>query len=177
MLTKTQSKERDMKVVEFISMIPCYSDTIQKMFYNSGSMANKHLKDLSDYGYIKKYRKFAQDKYFYYNGKLKSRRDHYDKIARTYNWIQQNNFKILNCSVQKRIDNVEPDLLLEVKQNDNSYTLAVEIECSNKNIKKTISKYGNTNFNNLFLVSQLPTGIIESEYVKLLYNINFKELE
>jgi DNA-binding MarR family transcriptional regulator len=174
MLTKTQSKERDMKVVEFISKIPCYSDTIQRLFYPTIQVANKHLKILYDYGYIKKYRKFAHERYFYYT-KPKKHREHYDKIARTYYWFVQNDYEILDFKVQENINGVMPDLLLQIKQDNIIVDLPVEIE--HTNIKQTVKKYQKTDFNNLILVSSLPTGIIESEYVKMLYNINFKELE
>jgi predicted transcriptional regulator len=177
MLTKTQSKERDMKVVEFVNLIPCFSDTIQKIFYQSRSMANDHLSKLVNYGYIKRHRKFAHERYFYYTGKLKKRKDHYDIIAKTYHWLQQNDYEIINCKVQQRQNNIEPDMIIEIKQDNNICAVAVEIERANKNIKNTIKKYQNTEFNNLFLVSHLPTGMIKSEYINLLYNINFKELE
>jgi len=177
MLTKTQSKERDMQVVEFIKTIPCFSDTIQKMFYSSQRMTNKHLQYLCDYGYIKRYRKFAHERYFYYSGKLKSQREHLDIAAKTYHWLQLNGFEILNCKLQSNLDGIKPDLVVEIKKDGKNGTLAVEIERSYGNLKNTIKKYNDKSFKSLLLVSHLPTGNIETEYIEKLYNINFKELE
>ncbi len=174
MLTKTQSKERDMKVIEFVSKIPCYTDTLCKIFYSSQRMTNHHLNILYKDGYIKRYRKFAHERYFYYT-KPKKHREHYDKIARTYYWFVQNGYKIIDFKVQENTNGVMPDLLLQVKQDDSIVDLPVEVE--HTNIKQTVKKYQKTDFDNLILVSSLPTGVIESEYVKMLYNINFKELE
>ena len=177
MLSNKQSKERDMKVVEFINNFPCYSDTILKMFYNSRSMSNEHLKKLYDYGYIKRDRKHAHEKYFYYTGKKRSRKEHYDIMAKTYCWMIKNEYDIINVKVQQRQSNIEPDMLLEINQDGKICVVAVEIERAIKNIKNTIKKYQDTEYKNLFLISDLPTGITQSEYVDLLYNINFKELE
>lgn len=178
-LTKKQSKERDMKVVEFIKMIPCYSNTITKIFYTSTRMANKHLEQLYDYGYINRYRKFAHENYFYYTGKLKTHRKHYDIIARVYHWLEQNNYEILNCKVQVQEQGIRPDLILEIKQNNKVGILTVEIERSYGNLKHTIKKYGETDFNSLLLVSHMPTDKVEGyeEYIQKVNNINFKELE
>lgn len=177
MLTKTQSKERDMKVVKFIQTIPCYSNTIAKQFYSSQRLANQHLKLLHEQGYINKYRKFAHEPYFYYTGKLKSHREHFDLIAKSYCWLLAHNFNIINYNVQLKINGIMPDLIAEIEKDNKKGILAVEIERSYGNLKQTIKKYGNTEFKSLLLVSHLPTGAIESEYIEKLYNINFKELE
>lgn len=166
-----------MKVVEFVNNFPCYSDTILKMFYNSRSMCNDHLKKLHDYGYIKRERKHAHERYFYYTGKSRTRKEHYDIIAKTYHWILKNDYEVLDVKVQNRQDSIEPDMIVEIKQGKNKGLLAVEIERANKNIKNTIKKYDGTNFNSVLMVSNLPTDYIENGYVKVLYNINFKELE
>lgn len=179
-LTKTQSKERDMKVVEFIKMIPCYSNTIAKIFYPSECMSSIHLKRLEDYGYIKRYRKFAHEHYFCYTGKLKTHKNHYDIIARVYCWLLQNGYEILDYKVQTQEQGIRPDLILKIKQNNKIGILAVEVERSYGNLQTTIKKYGKTNFNSLLLVSHMPTGVIKNEYeeyIQKLNNINFKELE
>jgi len=176
-LTNTQSKERDNQVVEFIKLIPCYSDTIQKMFYTSQRMANKHLEHLYKYSHIKRYRKFAHEKYFYYTGKLKSQREHLDIAAKTYFWLQQNGYEILNCKLQQIQQGIKPDLVVELKRNNKITTVAIEIERSYGNLKQTIKKYENTDFKSVLLISNLPTGNIENEYIQNLNNINFKELE
>lgn len=173
MLSKTQSKERDIKVVDFVSNFPCYSDTIAKMFYTSQRMANYHLSYLYDYGHIKRDRKYAHEKYFYYTGNPRSRKEHYDIMARTYCWILENDYEVLDVKVQKRPDSIEPDMIIEVKQG----VIAVEIERANKNIPRTIEKYADKNYDSVLMVSNLPTDYIQNEYVKVLYNINFKELE
>lgn len=166
-----------MKVVDFVSNFPCYSNTIAKMYYTSQRMANYHLSYLYDYGYIKRDRKYAHEKYFYYVGKKRSRKEHYDIMAKTYCWMIKNDYEVLDIKVQQRSDSIEPDMLLEINQDGKTCVVAVEIERANKNINNTIKKYQNTEYKNLFLISHLPTGITKSEYVDLLYNINFKELE
>lgn len=176
MLSKTQSKKRDMKVVDFITQFPCYSDTIQKIFYNSRSMAGEHLKKLYDDGYIKRDRKFAHERYFYYTNKRRSRKEHYDIIAKTYYWITQNDYEVLNVKVQNRQDSIEPDMIVEIKQGNKTGTIAVEIERATKNIPRTIQKYENKNYNSVLMISDLPTDYIKNEHI-LLYNINFKELD
>lgn len=175
-LTKTQSKERNMKVVEFVSKIPCYSDTIQKIFYSSRKSANEHLKKLFEDGYLKRDRKLASDKYFYYV-KPKTHKDHYDIMAKTYYWVLQNGYKILDCKVQQIINGLMPDLYLTISRNGEIGTLAVEIERSYSNIKATIRKYENKGFESVLLVSHLQEKVIENDYIKVLYNINIKELD
>ena len=140
MLSKTQSKERDMKVVEFVSNFPCYSDTIAKIFYSSPRMASYRLIYLYDHGYIKRDRKYAHEKFFYYTGKKRSRKEHYDIIAKTYHWILENDYEVLNVKVQNRQDSIEPDMTLEIKQDNIKGIIAVEIERATKNIQRTIEK-------------------------------------
>lgn len=173
MLSNKESKERDMKVVEFISNFPCYSDTIAKMYYPSLRMANYHLYYLTDYGYIKRDRKYGHEKYFYYTGKLRSRKEHYDIIAKTYNWILKNDYEVIDVKVQQRQDSIEPDMIVQIKQGNSKGIIAVEVERANKNIQNTIKKYEGTTFDSVLMVSHLPTDYIENEYIKVLYNINF----
>lgn len=165
-----------MKVVEFIKSFPCYSDTIANIFYTSQRMANYHLLHLYDYGYIKRERKYAHEKYFYYTGNKRKRKQHYDLIAKTYHWILKNDYEIINYKIQHRENNIEPDMIVEIKQDNKSGIIAVEIERSN--IKRTIAKYEentNRNYESLLLISNLPTENINSDYIKI-YNLNIKEL-
>lgn len=177
MLTNQQSKERDKNVVEFVNNFPCYSDTIAKAYYTSQRMANYHLSYLCEYGYIKRDRKHAHEKYFYYTGKPRNRKEHYDLIAKTYHWILRNDYKIISVKVQNRQDSIEPDMIVEIKQGNKSDLLVVEIERSVKNIPKTIDKYIGKKYNSLLIISNLPTKYIESTHINLIYNLNFKELE
>ena len=176
-LTKKQSKERNMKVVEFISMIPCCSDTIQKIFYPNKTQrfANQHLTILVEDGYIKRDRKNSNEKYFYYT-KPKKHKEHYDIMAKTYLWLLKNDYEILDCKVQQNINGVMPDLYVTIKRDGEIGTLAIEIERSYSNIKATIRKYENKGFDSVLLVSNLKTQIISNDYIKVLFNLNFKDL-
>lgn len=140
-------------------------------------MANYHLAHLYDYGYIKRDRRYAYEKFFYYTGKPRSRKEHYDIIAKTYHWILKNDYEVINVKVQNRQDSIEPDMIVEIKQGDSKGIIAVEIERAIKNISRTIEKYTNKDYDSVLMISDLSTGYIENEYIKVLYNINFKELE
>jgi hypothetical protein len=172
--------ERDKKVYKFVSMIPCYSNTIQMMFYPSQRVANRHLKHLCDYEYLKRYRPNASVPYFYYKGQIRSQKEHLDIMARTYYWVEQQGYEIIDCYVQKvhKKSGIKPDLLLHViRKSDGEHGfIPVEVELGNSNLKYTIKKYNNSGFNSLILVSYLKEKRIESEYINKITNICIDDL-
>ncbi len=148
--------DRDKVIIEFISNIPCYSNTIQKLFFPSQRTANNRLSHLYDHGYIKRSRKHASEFYFYWSGRREpadKHKKHYDLIARAYWWVQQNGYNILKCEVQKEYGKVKPDLLLHIEKDSRANLLPVEIERSN-NIENTIRKYEDTEFRKILLFSK-----------------------
>lgn len=154
---------KDKVIIEFLTNIPCYSNTISKIFYpdlKSQRYCNSRLSYLHEYGYIKRNRKHASEFYFYWAGKGKrepndKHKTHYDLIARAYLWIMKQEYNILNCDIQKQNGTIKPDLLLEIEKNGRKNILPVEIERSN-NIENTIRKYENTEFKKILLFSKRP---------------------
>lgn len=148
--------DRDYKVVEFVSKLPCYSDTIQKIFFSNTSqrVTNRRLTFLHDYLYLRRSRHGANDKYFYFTKREPKQKLHLDYIARTYLWIYQNGYKIHDFEVQKDYDKLIPDMVLQIEKDGKKGTLAVEVELSNNNIARKIKKYeDNGRFKKLLIFS------------------------
>lgn len=167
--------DRDRVVIGFITNIPCYSNTIHKIFFPSQRTANKRLTHLFESGYIKRSRKHASEFYFYWAGRREpsdKHKTHYDLIARAFSWVRENGYNILKCEIQKKYGKVKPDLLLHIEKDGKTNILPVEIERSN-NIENTIRKYEDTEFRKILLFSKRPFNHnIGLEVV----SINLKEL-
>jgi hypothetical protein len=168
--------ERDSKVVEFVSNLPCFSDTIHDLFFANTSqrVTNRRLAYLYDYGYLNRYRRGCNDKYFYFVGKKAPRvKEHYDYMARTYKWIIDNGYIIKEFEVEKPCGKIRPDLIVEIEQNGKSGIVAVEVERSNNDIKKKIKKYEDAQmFKKLILVSKKKR---ESEKIDII-NVDITSL-
>lgn len=165
--------DRDLVVANFIELIPCYSNTIQKIFFKSMRTCNRSLKRLYEYEYINRKREHASKYYFYWAKGKKEPADkhkrHYDLIARAYLWIdkkyvQTSLLNILNIEIQVKHGKVKPDIILyieglkEDKEGKKVITqniLPVEIERGN-NIDNTINKYKGSEFKKLLLFSRRP---------------------
>lgn len=142
---------RDWKVVEFVDKIPCYSDTIQKLFYPSKCVANRRLAFLNDYLYIRRSRHGANDKYFYYTKKEPSQKLHLDLLARTYLWLINEGYRVDIMTVQTQIGNIRPDMTCKVERNRKTAIMAVEIQRMFDSEK--IKKYEESEFKKLLYVS------------------------
>jgi len=166
--------DRDYQVVEFIDKLPCYSDTIQQMFYPSQRVANRRLAFMYDYLYLRRVRHGANDKYFYFTKREPNFKTHlhYDVMARTYNWIVNNGYLVHSFDVQKQFGNLRPDLLMNIERNGKKGVLAVEVELSNNNVSKKIEKYEHSELRKLLLVSRSNFTSNKIDIIKL----NLKEL-
>lgn len=162
--------ERDWKVVEFVSKIPCYSDTIKKLFYPSKCVANRRLTYLHDYLYIRRSRHGANDKYFYYIKREPSQKKHLDLLARTYLWLIKEGYKVEILTVQTQIGKIRPDMTVNLERNGKKVLLAVEIQRMFDSEK--IKKYEESDFKKVLYVSnrQITSSKIE------IINLNIKEL-
>jgi len=162
--------DRDYEVVEFVSKLPCYSDTIHKIFFSNTSqrVANRRLAFLHDYLYLRRSRHGANDKYFYYTKREPVQKLHLDYIARAYNWVIQNGYRIHNFEVQKEYGNLRPDMLLEIEKNGKRGLLAVEVELSNNNVVRKIQKYEEYGkFKKLLLVSKADVSSKVIDIIKI----------
>jgi len=165
--------DRDYDVVEFVSKCPCYSDTIQKLFYPSQRVANRRLTFLNDYLYLRRSRHGANDKYFYYTKREPKQKLHLDYIARAYCWVRENCYAIHDFEIQKEYGNLRPDMLLDIEKNGKRGLLAVEVELSNNNIARKIQKYEECGkFKKLLLVSKADVSSKVIDVIK----IDIKEL-
>ncbi len=143
--------ERDSLVYNFLLNNSCYSNTINKLFYNNICVCNRRLAWLYDKGYIKRTRDRVCEPYFYYTKSTKQK-IHMDYIAKIHMWMQSNNFKILDYQVQNKIDKCIPDLLLTIQQSDGKIgTLIAEVELSGNKIDKKLDNYSNVGFNNVLI--------------------------
>lgn len=160
---------RDSKVVEFVTKCPCYSNTIQNIFYPSRTVSNRRLTILVDYGYLKRYREHTHEFYFYYAKRKPKQMKHSDYIARTYYWIIKQGYEVTEFCIQKRIENIIPDMLCILKQNNKVGELPIEIELGNSNIENKIRKYEKSKFKKLLFVSnkEVDSDIIDIINVKL----------
>lgn len=150
--------KHDENIIKFIEILPCYSDTINKMFYTSQRAANRRLTYLYEYGCVKRSREHASKRYFYWSEKREpadKNKRHYDLIAKAYIWVLKQGYNILNVEVQKQCGDVEPDLLLHIEQDGKTNVLPVEVECTN-NIWNTVKKYEDSEFRKLLLFSKRP---------------------
>ena len=148
--------KHDVNIINFIEMLPCYSDTIQKLFYKSQRATNRRLTYLYEYGCIKRHREHASKKYFYWNNRRQpsdKHKNHYDMTARAYIWVLNQGYNIINVEVQKQHGNVTPDLLLHIEREGIENLLPVEVECTN-NIWNTVKKYDGSGFKKLLLFSK-----------------------
>ena len=171
--------KHDERIIKFIETFPCYSDTIQMMFYKSQRAANRRLTYLYEYGCIKRSREHASKKYFYWSEKGKrepadKHKRHFDMIARAFIWVLRHDYNILDVKVQKKTDNVRPDLILHIEQNGKENILPIEVECSN-NIWNTIKKYEDSEFKKLLLFSK-RTFNREVDFIEIV-NVKLLELE
>lgn len=163
--------DRDSKVVEFIEKCPCYSDTIQKLFYPSQRVANRRLAWLHDQLYLRRTRDTAAEKYFYFTRNRSKQREHFDTIARTYLWLMGNGYRIHGFEVQKQHGNIRPDMLLDLER-EKRIVLPVEVELSNNDIQAKIKRYEESTFKKLLLVSTVSRC---SKSIDII-NLNVKEL-
>jgi len=163
---------RDNQVVEFLSKCPCYSNTLKDIFYPSQRVANKRLKYLSDYGYLNRKRDHNCEHYFYYISREPKQKQHLNYIAKTYKWIKEQGYEVLYFAVQKKYDNVIPDMVCVLKQNDKIGTLAVEIELSNNNIERKIKQYESSEFKKILFVSKRE---IDSNKIEVI-NLDLKKI-
>lgn len=166
--------DRDELVVDFISKIPCFSDTIQKLFFPSDRVTNRRLAHLVDYNYLKRTREGSTERYFYYVNREPKQKRHMDFMAKTYYWMLQNGYNIKEFEVQHQVDNIRPDLLLTIEQNGKEGIIPVEVELSNNDIHKKIRKYEENNtFKKLLLVSGYTR---KSDKIDII-NLNLKTLK
>lgn len=166
--------DRDMKIINFINKCPCYSNSIQKIFFSGKSqrMANKRLKYLFDYGYVKRTRENTWESYFYYINRKPKQLIHYDYIARSYHWIMLQGYNILSFEVQKQYGNIRPDLLVEIYKDNKSGFIPVEVELNLYNLDHKIKQYEKTDFKKLILVSNSTR---DSEKIDII-NIKIKDI-
>jgi hypothetical protein len=147
--------DRDMKIINFINKCPCYSNSIQKIFFpgKSQRMANKRLKYLFDYGHVKRTRENTWESYFYYINRKPKQLIHYDYIARSFHWIMQQGYIINEFEVQKRYEKIIPDLIVDISKDGKRGLLPVEVELNLYNLDHKIKQYENSEFNKLLLFS------------------------
>jgi hypothetical protein len=169
--------DRDKVIIQFITNIPCYSNTIHKIFFPSQRTANKRLTHLFESGYIKRSRKHASEFYFYWAGRREpadKHKKHFDLIARAYWWVTKQNYNVLNIDIQKKQGKVKPDLLLHIEKDGRTNILPVEIERSN-NIINTVKKYEDTEFKKLLLFCK--RSFTKTTHFIEVIDINLKELD
>lgn len=157
--------QRDWKVVEFIEKIPCYSDTIAKLFYPSKCVANRRLKFLAEYGYIKRTRHGANDKYFYFTKREPVQKKHLDLIAKTYLWLIKEGYTVDILSIQTQVNGLRPDMTIQVKRGSKSVRMAVEIQRLFDNEK--IRNYEESEFKKLLYVSDKSMSSSKIEIINL----------
>lgn len=163
--------DRDAKVAEFVEKCPCYSDTIQKLFYPSQRVANRRLAWLHDQLYLRRTRDTAAEKYFYFTKNRNKQRDHFDTIARTYLWLVNNGYKIHRLEVQKQQGKIRPDMILDLER-EKRIMLPVEVELSNNDIQSKIKKYEESMFKKMLLVSSVSRSSNSIDII----NLDIKEL-
>lgn len=162
--------KRDWQVVEFVEKIPCYSDTLIKLFYSSVRNGYKRLAILSEDKYIKRIRHGANEKYFYYTKREPAQKKHLDLLAKTYLWLLKEGYTVDILTVQTQINNIRPDMTIELKRNGNKAILAVEIQRMFDSEK--IRKYEESEFQKLLYVSDKK---LKSNKIEVI-NLDIKEL-
>jgi hypothetical protein len=161
---------RDWKVIEFVDKIPCYGDTLQKIFYPSPRVAYYRLSFLHDYLYIKRNRHGANDKYFYFTKRESAQKLHLDLLAKTYLWLINNKYTVDILTVQTQIGNLRPDMTINLERNGKKVYMAVELQRMFDSEK--IKKYEESEFKKLLYVSDKK---ITSNKIEVI-NLDIKEL-
>lgn len=133
--------ERDKEVIGFITKCPCYSDTIQELFYPSVRVANRRLELMTDYKYIRRFRERVNDKYFYYTGRKPKQLEHMDLAARTLIWIKQQGYKVLEFKREVKFDGARPDAVIGIYKNGKYGVVVLEVERFNNSLERKISIY------------------------------------
>jgi hypothetical protein len=163
--------DRDWNVVEFVTKIPCYTDTLIKLFYpTSERNGYNRLAFLHDYLYLKRTRHGANDRYFYFTKKEPAQKKHLDLLAKTYLWLINNGYTVDILTVQTQIGNIRPDMTCTIERNGKSVIMAVEIQRMFDSEK--IKKYEESEFKKLLYVSDKKLVSNKIEVI----NLNKKEL-
>ncbi len=133
--------ERDIKIIDFIETCPADSATIKKLFFTGKRTCNERLRKLIDYGYLKRWRHNVNCNYIYYVRRKPAQLEHCSFIAKTYLWIQQQEYIIEKFKREVAIENLRADALCKINDIKRDGYLIVEVELSNNNISKKLMKY------------------------------------
>ena len=168
--------DRDLNVIEFVSKNPCFSDTIQKLFYTSYRVAMRRLNKLTDYGYLKRYRESPNSKYFYYTKTRPKQFVHLDIAVKTILYAKSLGYEVLEFRREIKLDNIRPDAVLGLKMGCSTGVLLVEVERFNNSLKNKISKYEKIykekKYFSKFKILYISNYKIESDVIDII-NIKF----
>ena len=167
-------RDRDIEVANFINNIQCNSDTISAIFFPSRTVANRRLAYLFNYGYVDRTRDHACEPYFYFKKGIKptKQRQHSDLIARAYFWILCMGYNIIEYYVQKKDNDIIPDLICRIEDNNKQSLIAIEIDIANNNIEKTIGKYEYQNQFSKVVIFTKKTNITANNKLIIFVNLN-----
>lgn len=147
-------QERDIEIVKFIDLNPCYGTTLQALFFsNSVSSCNKRLLKLVKENYIKRFREYPNQPYFYYRGNHSLKQlTHYDLQARVYLYFKLQGFNIVEFEREPlNLKGLRPDVRIIIEKDGKQKLIYAECEFFNNCLKKKIELY-KKNYKNDFSV-------------------------
>lgn len=146
--------DRDKMIKEFLEVVQIAdTKTIHTIFFSNTSMRNaqKRLKQLVDFRFIKSYRENMLEQNVYYSRYKPKNIKHKIVFSQLLGEFKQQNIEVLKYLTPFKIDNVIADGLIIIKVNDKVKIYFVEVERTKKlNVKKYEDLYYSRKYKDKF---------------------------